>query len=89
MTADHDTAQAAARQAVESALLRIVPDADLGELDDDAPLRRELELDSLDFLSFVELLSSSTGVRIEEADYPQLTTLASTTAYVAARRGSP
>jgi acyl carrier protein len=89
MTTDHDTALADARRAVESALLRIVPDADFDELDEQDPLRRELELDSLDFLSFVELLTSATGVRIEEADYPRLATLASATAYVAERLGTP
>ena len=33
------------------------------------------ELDSLDFLTFVELLSGATGRPIPEADYPQLRTL--------------
>ncbi|NYD40171.1 phosphopantetheine-binding protein [Nocardioides panaciterrulae] len=64
-----------ARAAVSTALLRIVPDADLEALGDDAVLRTELELDSLDFLSFVEQLSSSTGRRIEEDDYPSLRTM--------------
>lgn len=66
-----------ARQAVATALLRVVPDADLATLDDDTAFRAELELDSLDFLSFVEQLSSATGVRIDEDDYPRLRTLRS------------
>jgi hypothetical protein len=65
----------AARRAVERAILRIVPDADLASIPDDVPFRPELELDSLDFLSFVELLIGSTGVRIDESDYPRLTTM--------------
>ncbi len=32
-------------------------------------------LDSLDFLSFVEVLSDRSGVRIEDEDTPQLSTL--------------
>ena len=65
-----------ARTLVGDALLRIVPDADLPTLPDDAPFRDELELDSLDFLSFVELLSTGSGRRIDEDDYPQLRTMA-------------
>jgi acyl carrier protein len=63
-----------ARRCVHEALLQVVPDADLEHLADDVPLRDALELDSLDFLSFVEQLSASTGVRLDEVDYPRLTT---------------
>jgi acyl carrier protein len=76
---------AEARRVVADALLRIVPDADLEALPDDAPVRTELELDSLDFLSFVELLSTGAGVRIDETDYPRLATLSSTTAFLTER----
>jgi acyl carrier protein len=75
-----------AREAVAAALKRIVPDADLEELVDDTAVRSELELDSLDFLTFVELLSKSTGVRIDEDDYPQLTTMRSCVAFLTAAR---
>lgn len=68
--------QQRARQAVHDALHAIVPDADLDLLDDGAPLRRDLELDSLDLLSFVAALSAATGVRIDEADYPRVATVA-------------
>jgi len=74
--------EARAREAVADALLRIVPDADLGEVGDDGVLRSELELDSLDFLSFVEQLSSTTGVRIDEDDYPELRTMRSCIAFL-------
>ncbi|WP_405064905.1 hypothetical protein OG558_23455 [Kribbella sp. NBC_01510] len=65
-----------ARTLVGNSLLRIVPDADLDTLPDDAPFRDELELDSLDFLSFVELLTTGSGRRIDEDDYPRLRTMA-------------
>lgn len=64
-----------ARELVGNSLLRIVPDADLDALGDDAQFRDELELDSLDFLSFVELLSTGSGRRIDEDDYPALRTM--------------
>jgi len=64
-----------ARAAVEGAIRLIVPDADFGYLGDDESLRGEFELDSLDFLSFVEALSTRTGVPIAEDDYPRLATM--------------
>ena len=66
-----------ARAMVARAVRKIVPDADVEAVPDDADLRRTFELDSLDFLSFVELLVTDSGVRIDEDDYPELTTTAS------------
>ena len=66
-----------ARGMVARAIRKIVPDADVEAFPDDADLRRSFELDSLDFLSFVELLVTDSGVRIDEDDYPELTTTAS------------
>lgn len=74
-----------AREAVAHALTDIVPDADLAAIPGDAPLRDELELDSLDFLTFVELLSTGAHVRIDELDYPRLLTLDSSVAFVVER----
>ena len=54
-----------ARAMVARAVRRIVPDAEVETLASDADLRRTFELDSLDFLSFVELLVNDSGVRIE------------------------
>ena len=64
------------------ALIEIVPDADVDALPPSAPCARELELDSLDFLTFVELLSSRAQVRIDEMDYPRLATLDSSVAFL-------
>jgi len=63
-----------AQQCLRQALLQVVPDADLEHLAADEPLRDALELDSLDFLSFVEHLSAATHLRIDEGDYRKLTT---------------
>ena len=60
-----------------------LPEADTESLGPDADLRDTLELDSLDFLRFVEVLSTRTGRRIEEDDYPQLVTLASAIKFLA------
>ena len=62
---------------VRASVLRIVPDADLDALGPDADLRDALELDSLDVLSLVELLCKGAGVRIDEEDYPRITSVRS------------
>lgn len=80
----HPTTEA--RALVVDALRQVVPDADFEELGDDRPFRAALELDSLDFLAFVERLSSRAGVRIDESDYASLTTITSATEFVAAAR---
>jgi acyl carrier protein len=74
-----------AHHAIEESLAQVAPDADLGSLDPDADLRDTLELDSLDFLSFVEALSERTGRRIDEDDYPQLATMGSAVKFLASR----
>jgi acyl carrier protein len=74
-----------AEHVIEEALAQVAPDADVAGLAPDAELRDELELDSLDFLRFVELLSERTGKRIEEDDYPHLATLASAIKFLAGR----
>ena len=51
-----------------------------------ASFRSELELDSLDFLSFVEHLSAATGVRIDEDDYPDLVSMATSVAFLTRSR---
>lgn len=71
-----------ARNIVLESVRRIVPDADLGVLSPDDNLRDALELDSLDFLGLVEMLSERTGLRIDEDDYGRLDTLASCVDYL-------
>ena len=70
------------RPIVLHALHLVAPEFDLEELDADAPLRRELELDSLDFLRFVQQLHRALGVEIPEDDYSSLNTLNSSVDYL-------
>ncbi|ALO12485.1 phosphopantetheine-binding protein [Streptomyces venezuelae] len=67
---NHDQAKAFVRQAVQ----RVVPDADFTGLDPGVPLRDTFELDSLDFLEFVEALAELSGTELTEDDYPALDT---------------
>jgi acyl carrier protein len=74
-----------ATQVIGEVLNQVAPDADITALAPDADLRDSLELDSLDFLSFIEGLSKRVGHRIDEDDYPKLATLASASAFIAGR----
>lgn len=71
-----------AREIVHDALVATVPGADVDSLEGQEDLREALELDSLDFLAFVEQLGNSAGVRIDEDDYDRLTSLASAAAFL-------
>ena len=51
-------------------------------LDDDKPLREQIELDSMDFLDIVMELRKRYRIQIPEDDYIQLATLASTVTYL-------
>jgi len=74
-----------ARQAITETLLDVAPDADVDTLPPGADLRDTLELDSLDFLNFVEALGKRAGRRIDEDDYPQLATLDSGVVFLTGR----
>jgi acyl carrier protein len=74
-----------ARELVGREILRIVPDADVRSVAPDADLRRAFELDSLDFLGLVEMLSTDAGIRIDEEDYRELTTMASCSDFLVRR----
>ncbi|KAB2343651.1 acyl carrier protein [Actinomadura rudentiformis] len=64
-----------AHKLVAQAIERLTPDVDLGTLDDQADLRDELALDSIDFLVFVDMIGKQVGHLIQEYDYPVLTTV--------------
>jgi len=74
-----------AAELVGREIRRIVPDADLDGLGPDADLCRAFELDSLDFLGLVEMISTDAGVRIDEEDYPELATMTSSTEFLVRR----
>ena len=74
-----------AREQIGYALKRAAPGSDIDTIDPDAELRDALDLDSLDFLQFVQVLSETSGRRIDEDDYPELATLNSSIRFLAAR----
>lgn len=76
-----------ARDMVVGVLLGIAPDADIDRVDPSGSLREQLDLDSLDFLAFVERLSERAGVEVREEDYPTVDTLDGAVTLLS--RGSP
>lgn len=70
---------------VRDSISRAVPGADVAALGPDDPFRDMLEMDSLDFLSFVEILGERSGIRIEDEDTPRLSTLNGAADYLLAR----
>jgi acyl carrier protein len=69
---------------LDSLLHRIAPEVDLEEVDPDAPLQEEMDLDSMDFLNLVAALHDETGIEVPERDYPLLSTVAGFVAYLSA-----
>lgn len=70
---------------VKESIASVIPDAGFNTLGPDDKFRDVLEMDSLDFLSFVETLSERTGVRIDDEDTPRLTTLSGSTDFLVDR----
>jgi acyl carrier protein len=64
-------------------LERIAPDEDLSNLEDQAPFREQMELDSMDFLDIVMELRKQYRVQIPEEDYMHLASMNSTVSYLA------
>ncbi len=70
------------RLAVLKIIEDIAPDEDTSDVDDDKPLREQLELDSMDFLDIVMELRKRYSVEVPEAEYPELNTLAGCVRYL-------
>jgi acyl carrier protein len=64
----------------------IAPEADLTAIRGDAPLRDQLDLDSMDMLNLAVGLHTALGVDIPEADYGKLATIDACVAYLEGRR---
>lgn len=73
------------RAMVLRALAHVAPELEPDKLRGDAPLRKEVDLDSVDFLNFVLELHRQLGVDVPEVDYAKLATLDGCVAYLDAR----
>jgi acyl carrier protein len=77
-----------ARELMREALRQVAPDADFDTLPASTSLRDDLELDSLDFENLVTQLSERSRHRIDEDDYPELTTIGGCVDYLAGLKTS-
>jgi acyl carrier protein len=64
---------------------RIAPDVDVATIDENADLREEFDIDSMDFLNLVTALAKRFAIPIPEADYPRLGSFAKAVAYLGAK----
>ncbi len=68
-----------------SVLASVAPELEPELLVPDRPLRRQVDLDSMDWLNFLVGLHQNFGVDIPEADYARLVTLDDIERYLVAR----
>ncbi|MGK2950544.1 MAG: acyl carrier protein [Acidimicrobiales bacterium] len=72
------------RALLQQLLRRIAPEIEIDTVDEHAPLREALDLDSMDFLNLVTALQEQTGIEVPERDYPEIDTVAGFIAYITA-----
>lgn len=73
------------RTTVIETLQRVAPEVEAEGLRGDVPLRKQVDLDSLDWLGFLVGFHDRLGVDIPEADYPGLVSLDDVVAYLRQR----
>lgn len=75
----------ALRDKVIEVLRTIAPEVEPDQLEDQRPLRHQVDLDSMDWLNFLIALHQRLEVQIPEADYGRLVTLDDLLAYLRPR----
>jgi acyl carrier protein len=73
------------RSTLLGCLVAVAPEIDAEEIENDADLREELDLDSMDILRWVQGIHKALGVEIPEEDYGQIVSLEDAVSYVTAR----
>jgi acyl carrier protein len=63
------------RNTVNAILQSIAPEIEPAELDAKAPLREQIDLDSMDYLNFIVGMHEKLNVEIPESDYRKLVSL--------------
>lgn len=76
------------RSTILDTLCAIAPEIDPAGIASRAPLREQIDLDSMDFLNVIIRLHETLGIDIPESDYAQLATLDGAVDYLARRSGA-
>lgn len=71
------------RGGILRALAQVAPEADVSGIKPNVRLRDQLDIDSMDMLSFVIGVHKEFKIEIPEADYPRLVTLDGCIDYIA------
>jgi acyl carrier protein len=67
---------------IVEAIQSVAPEIDKNDIKGDEDIRDECDLDSMDFINYLEALQESTGIAIREDDYPNLTTFNNATTFL-------
>ncbi len=73
------------KQVALAILQSVAPEIDGEQLQPDRPLRKQADLDSIDWLNFLLGLNEKLRVEIPEADYARLVTLNDVVSYLVAK----
>jgi len=76
------------KETVLEELSNIAPEVDADDIDPNADLREELDIDSMDFLNLVIALHERLGVDIPEADYSKLGSINAVVDYLQAKQAA-
>ena len=71
--------------AISAELHRIAPDIAIKDIDPQADMREEFDIDSMDFLNLVTALGKRFGLAMPEADYDRMRSFADLVAYLRAQ----
>jgi acyl carrier protein len=77
------------RHVVEQELANIAPEIDVTRVAGSDDLREALDIDSMDFLTFVTAIHRRLEVDIPEIDYPKLVTIDGAVAYLISQLNRP
>ncbi len=69
------------REQILAALTAIAPEVEVEAIDEGAPLRQQVDLDSMDWLNFLRGIHERLQLDIPESDYRRLRTLADIVEY--------
>ncbi|MCC6273013.1 MAG: acyl carrier protein [Deltaproteobacteria bacterium] len=69
-------------------LQEVAPEIDPARLDMDAPLRDQVDIDSMDFLNFLGRIYEVLGVNVPESDYARLRNLNDLLRYLQEKKGA-
>lgn len=76
------------RAVVLRALGNVAPEVDFTAVAPDVPLRRQVDIDSVDYLRVLVELNEALHVEIPETDYARIATIDALVAYLAGKVGA-